>query len=257
MAGARPGRDPSRLRRRPQALRLLQLRRRAGGGERGEEAATGRPGRGHRRRLRQARHARPGPPEPVRRPARQRDLRPGSLRDALGHGGAGAAPRRPRFRRALLRGRAGAAGPADGPSLPAFWQLRHRLGHDRSEAGDSSRVGYRRAGTLRGGRRGGGDAGVHRREGPRFSRPGLRGRRHRGGGQAHPVHEDRPGRPRHGADRGGGRDEHRPSLHSVERRYTPVVQDRSPDITTRPGNGERAIPRSSRVGQRRRTWSCA
>ena len=167
------------------------------------EAATGRPGRGHRRRLRQARHPRPGPPEPVRCPAQQRDLRPGSLRDAFGHGGAGAAPRRPRFRRALLRGRAGAAGPADGPGLPARRQLRHRLGYDRAEAGDSGRVGHRRAGTLRRGRRGGGDAGVHRREGPRLSRPGFRGRRHRGGGQAHPVHEDRPGRARHGADRSG------------------------------------------------------
>ena len=255
--GLAQGETRRRLRRRPQALRLLQLRRRAGGGGRGGEAATGRPGRGHRRRLRQARHPRPGPPEPLRRPARQRDLRPGSLRDALGHGGAGAAPRRPRFRRALLRGRAGAAGPADGPSLPARRQLRHRLGYDRSEAGDSSRVGYRRAGTLRGGRRGGGDAGVHRREGPRFSRPGLRGRRHRGGGQAHPVHEDRPGRPRHGADRGGGRDEHRPSLHSVERRYTPVVQDRSRISRRGLGTGRGLSLRSSRAGQRRRTWSCA
>ena len=36
--------NPRRDRRRPQALRLLQLRRRAGGGGRGEEAATGRPG---------------------------------------------------------------------------------------------------------------------------------------------------------------------------------------------------------------------
>ena len=115
---------------------------------------TGGPGRCHRRGLRQACHSRASSPESVRQPAGRRDLRPGRLRDARGHGGTRPAPRRPRLRRVLLRSRTGAAGPVDGPDVPARRLLRNRLGYDREETRDSSQVGDRRRRTLRPGGRG-------------------------------------------------------------------------------------------------------